>query len=83
MSTMSIIHACRLGSTFDDFLDVAQIEVLRGPQGTLYGKNTTAGAINITTRKPTFDFRRPCRIVQWAISDFKQAKAAISGPLIR
>lgn len=38
-----------------DFIDVDRIEVLRGPQGTLYGKNTTAGAFNVTTRKPTFD----------------------------
>ena len=63
-----------------DFLDVERIEVLRGPQGTLFGKNTTAGAINVTTRKPSFtpgtDFE-----LNYGSLGFVQAKASVTGPL--
>lgn len=38
-----------------DFYDLERMEVLKGPQGTLYGRNSTAGALNITTAKPHFD----------------------------
>ena len=74
------VYYSRSASATFDFLDVAQIEVLRGPQGTLYGKNTTAGAINITTRQPTFDFEGRAEVTIGNLG-FKQAKAAISGPL--
>jgi iron complex outermembrane receptor protein len=63
-----------------DFLDVEQIEVLRGPQGTLFGKNTTAGAITVTTRRPTF---APESDVELNLGnmDFVQAKASVGGPI--
>ena len=64
-----------------DFLDVERIEVLRGPQGTFFGKNTTAGAIHVTTRKPTFR-RETTFELSYGSLEFTQAKASISGPLL-
>jgi iron complex outermembrane recepter protein len=74
------VYYSRAASSTLDFLDVERIEVLRGPQGTLYGKNTTAGAINITTKKPTFSPEATAEVTA-GNRGFYQAKAALSGPL--
>jgi iron complex outermembrane recepter protein len=63
-----------------DFLDVDRIEVLRGPQGTLFGKNTTAGAINVTTRRPSFTKGADFELNLGDLS-FVQAKASATAPL--
>jgi len=46
------VYLSRPGVALGDMLDVEQIEVLRGPQGTLFGRNTSAGALSISTKKP-------------------------------
>jgi outer membrane receptor protein involved in Fe transport len=51
------VYRPRNGVSFGDLGPVERIEVLKGPQGTLFGKNTSAGVINILTRQPTFEPR--------------------------
>jgi iron complex outermembrane recepter protein len=74
-----VFHARPASATLD-FLDVERIEVLRGPQGTLFGKNTTAGAINVTTRRPSFT-RGTDLELNYGDLGFVQVKAAATGPL--
>lgn len=75
------VYYSRIASATFDFTDTERIEILRGPQGTLYGKNTTAGAINITTRKPSFIPEARVELTTGNY-DFIQAKASASGPLV-
>lgn len=76
------VYIARPAATWLDFVDIEQIEVLRGPQGTLFGKNTTAGAFNITSRLPQF---KPEATVEVSYGNlgFIQAKTSISGPLAK
>lgn len=49
------VYLSRPGVALGDLVDLEQIEVLRGPQGTLFGRNTSAGALNIRTKKPNLE----------------------------
>ncbi len=74
------VYYSRPASSAFDFIDTEQVEVLRGPQGTLYGKNTTAGAINIRTRAPSFSPEARIELTGGNY-DFFQGKASVSGPI--
>jgi outer membrane receptor protein involved in Fe transport len=63
-----------------EFYDVDRVEVLRGPQGTLYGRNATGGAVNIITTKPTEDFGGYLT-GEYGNYDTKRAQGAINIPL--
>jgi iron complex outermembrane receptor protein len=74
------VYYARPAATTMDFVDIEQVEVLRGPQGTLFGKNTSAGNFNVTTKKASFT---PGANFELGYGNFGfiQAKASITGPL--
>jgi iron complex outermembrane recepter protein len=76
------VYYARPAAATLDFIDIERIEVLRGPQGTLFGKNTTSGAINITTRKPSFKPGANFE-VSYGNYGYVQAKSSITGALSR
>ena len=70
----------RNGVAFSDLGELERIEVLKGPQGTLFGKNTTAGVINVITKRPSFTFGATSEAT---VGDFNQfgASTSVTGPL--
>jgi iron complex outermembrane receptor protein len=75
------VYTGRLGMGSGDYADIDQVELLRGPQGTLFGKNTTAGAVIINSRAPSF---APEIAGEAGVGDYgyDEAKINVSGPVI-
>jgi iron complex outermembrane receptor protein len=63
-----------------DLYDIARVEVLRGPQGTLFGRNTVGGVISLTTARPGEEFEASAQ-ASYGNYDYTRLGAAISGPL--
>jgi iron complex outermembrane recepter protein len=76
------VYRPRNGVGFGDLGELERIEVLKGPQGTLFGKNTSAGVINIVTKRPSFDFGSQFEL---SAGDYGhlEGSASVTGPLGR
>jgi iron complex outermembrane receptor protein len=70
----------RAGEGFTDLSDVERIEVLRGPQGTLFGKNASAGVVSIVTKRPTADFGATVEASYFTKSEYR-GRATVNVPL--
>jgi iron complex outermembrane receptor protein len=74
------VYLGRPGMAVFDLIDIDNIQVLRGPQGTLFGKNTTAGAVVITTAPPSFTFHAALQATGGNY-DYQQYQGFVTGPL--
>ncbi len=71
----------RAGEAFSDLVDIDRMEVLRGPQGTLFGKNASAGVINIVTRRPADEFGGYIEGSYYTGGDEYRVRGAVDLPL--
>ena len=76
------VYLSRPGVALGDLLDVDQIELLRGPQGTLFGRNTTAGAISIKTEKPNLEKFAGSATATYGNYDLVSVQSGISVPIV-
>ena len=75
------VYQGRQGMAVHDLVDLERVEVLRGPQSTLYGKNTSAGTINVVSRMPTFTPEAAGEL-SYGEHGLRQYRATVSGALV-
>jgi iron complex outermembrane receptor protein len=75
------VYLARPVMVLADFVDLDRVEVLRGPQGTLYGRNAVGGALNILTKLPSDTFEASARIAAGNLGA-RRVEASVSGPIV-
>ncbi len=76
------VYQSRPGIALGDLMDLERLEILRGPQGTLFGRNTSAGALNITTKRPDLDEVEGFVNASYGNFDFINVQGGVSVPLV-
>lgn len=74
------VFRARAGTALSDLMDIERVEVLRGPQSTLFGKNATAGVVSFVTQEPQFEFGG---VAEATVGNFNQriVRGSVTGPL--
>lgn len=75
------VYRARSGVAFGDLGELERVEILKGPQGTLFGKNTSAGVINVLTKGPSFDFEANGELT-FGNYDAWGVAGSVTGPIV-
>lgn len=74
------VYFARQGAAINDFMSLDRVEVLRGPQATLFGRNTPAGVVSFVTKAPDFDFNGAAEVTAGNLSS-KIVRGTVTGPI--
>lgn len=77
------VYQSRPGVALGDLVDLERLEILRGPQGTLFGRNTSAGALNITTKRANLSEVEGFANATYGNYDFINVQGGVSVPLVQ
>ncbi|WP_295494666.1 TonB-dependent receptor [Sphingorhabdus sp. EL138] len=75
------VYQSRPGVALGDLVDLERLEILRGPQGTLFGRNTSAGALNVTTKRPSLSTTEGFANASYGNYNFMNVQAGVSLPV--
>ena len=75
------VYQSRPGVALGDLVDLERLEILRGPQGTLFGRNTSAGALNVTTKRPNLNRIEGFANASYGNFDYVSVQGGVSVPI--